>query len=65
MIQCACLQGVSRGGVQVSKKRAGFIANIGHATAADYIKLVEYVRCKVQEKFGIRLENEARIKGDN
>lgn len=65
LIQDSGLQGFIRGGVQVSKKHAGFMVNIDHATATDYVELIEYVRRKVQEKFGIGLENEVRIIGED
>ena len=60
----AGLQGYTIGGAQVSKKHAGFIVNINHATATDYIKVIEHVQEVVYAKFGIRLETEVRIIGE-
>ncbi len=46
-------------------KHAGFIVNKNNATATDYIQTIEMVRKKVQEKFGISLDLEVKIVGEN
>ncbi|MBW6194467.1 UDP-N-acetylmuramate dehydrogenase, partial [Pseudomonas aeruginosa] len=43
LIQQAGLQGLKWGGAQVSEKHAGFIVNIDHATATDYIELIAHI----------------------
>ena len=48
------------GGAQVSKKHAGFVVNIGGATCADVLGLVEQVKDCVKEKTGFVLEMEVR-----
>ncbi|MDQ0268512.1 UDP-N-acetylmuramate dehydrogenase [Cytobacillus purgationiresistens] len=58
------LQGLRVGGAEVSKKHAGFIVNIDHASANDYIHLIEQVRTTVKEKFDIALETEVKILGE-
>lgn len=60
----AGLQGYQLGGAQVSTKHAGFIVNIADATATDYIELIAYIQEVVNEKFGIMLETEVRIIGE-
>ena len=60
----AGLQGKIIGGAQVSTKHAGFIVNINHATATDYIQLINHIIAVVQEKFNITLEPEVRIIGE-
>lgn len=55
------LKGFSIGGAQISKKHAGFIVNIGGATAKDYIDLSDYAKERVLDKFGVRLEREIEI----
>lgn len=65
LIQDSNLQGKQIGGAQVSKKHAGFIVNIDDATASEYIELIEHVRETVKEKFGIQLEREVRIIGED
>ncbi len=58
--QCG-LKGKTVGGAQVSEKHAGFIINIGGATASDVLELIELVRQEVLEKTGVELEPEVRI----
>lgn len=48
----------------VSEKHAGFIINRGNATAKDILELIEYVKEKVFEKKGVKLETEVKILGD-
>jgi len=63
LISDANLMGYTVGGAQVSKKHAGFVINIGNATAADIIKLTNDVKNKVKEQFGVELELEVRKLG--
>ncbi len=65
LIQDSGLQGYTIGGAQVSLKHAGFIVNINNATATEYISLIEYVQRIVKEKFGVELEREVRIIGED
>ena len=65
LIQDSDLQGKQIGGAQVSLKHAGFIVNIDKATADEYIELIEFVQATVLEKFGIQLEREVRIIGED
>ena len=60
----AGLQGYQIGGAQVSMKHAGFIVNVDHATATDYIELIHYIQEVVKEKFDVDLEPEVRIIGE-
>ncbi|WP_075619299.1 UDP-N-acetylmuramate dehydrogenase [Paenisporosarcina indica] len=65
LIQDCELQGKGFGGAEVSTKHAGFIVNKNNATATDYIQTIEMVRTKVKEQFGIELELEVKIVGEN
>lgn len=65
LIQDSGLQGYTIGGAQVSLKHAGFIVNINDATAVEYIALIEHVQKTVKEKFGVELEREVRIIGED
>lgn len=65
LIEQAGLKGVSVGGAQVSEKHAGFLINRGGATAADFIALKEKIQQVIQEKFGVQMENEVRILGND
>lgn len=64
MIQDCGLKGYSIGGAQVSEKHAGFVINTGDATARDILELIEYVKEKVSEKYGVILEPEVRFVGE-
>lgn len=63
LIQDAGLQGKILGGAQISEKHAGFIVNLGNATASDYEALIEFIIETVQKKFGVTLQPEVRIIG--
>ena len=65
LIQESGLQGKGFGGAEVSTKHAGFIVNKNNATANDYIQTIEMVKSAVFEKFGIDLELEVKIVGDD
>ena len=54
------LKGFSIGGAQVSPKHAGFIVNTGGATSDDVLKLAEFIKATVMDKFGVALENEVK-----
>lgn len=61
LIEQAGLKGLSVGGACVSEKHAGFIVNMGGASSADILALIELVREKVFERFGVMLEPEVKI----
>ena len=61
LIEDAGLKGYRVGDACVSEKHAGFIVNLGNATAEDVLRLEEYVRATVLGRFGIELEREVRI----
>lgn len=64
LIHDAGLQGYTVGGVQVSQKHAGFMVNINHGTATDYVNLIQHVQQVVKAKFDVELETEVRIIGE-
>ena len=66
LIQDSGLQGKGVGGAEVSTKHAGFIINkTGNATAKDYIETIQMVQRVVKEKFGVQLELEVKIVGED
>ena len=65
LIEQAGLKGRSVGGAQVSPKHAGFIVNTGDATATDILTLIGVVQEAVETRFGVRLETEVRILGED
>ncbi len=61
MIDQAGLKGFQIGGAAVSEKHAGFVVNLGGATASDVRTLLAAVADKVESIHGVRLEPEVRI----
>ena len=64
LIEDAGLKGMRVGGAVVSEKHAGFVVNTGAATAADVLALVEIIKQRVLEQFGVALECEFKYIGD-
>ncbi|GGB00357.1 UDP-N-acetylmuramate dehydrogenase [Macrococcus hajekii] len=64
LIQEAGLQGHRIGGVEVSKKHAGFIVNVDNGTATDYEEMIAHVRKTVLQHAGVELQPEVRIIGE-
>ncbi len=58
LIEQCNLKGYQIGGAQVSEKHAGFIINVGNATCADVLALIEHIKKTVLEKFEVELESE-------
>ncbi len=63
LIGDAGLKGYQVGGAAVSRKHAGFVVNLGGATAADVRAVIEHVQDEVDRQFGVRLEPEVRFLG--
>ncbi|MBO4365934.1 MAG: UDP-N-acetylenolpyruvoylglucosamine reductase, partial [Eggerthellaceae bacterium] len=63
LIQDSGMQGYRVGGAQVSPKHAGFVVNVGNASAADVRQLISDVQAAVREQFGVCLEPEVRMWG--
>ena len=61
LIEDCDLKGRTVGGAQVSPKHAGFIVNVGGATAKDIKSLVEEIQRIVLQKTGVLLECELRF----
>lgn len=64
LIEKAGLKGAREGGAAVSELHAGFIINLGGATAADVRRLIRRVQDAVYAMSGVRLEPEIRMLGD-
>ncbi|MDY6987028.1 MAG: UDP-N-acetylmuramate dehydrogenase [Thermodesulfobacteriota bacterium] len=63
LIDKAGLKGFQRGEAEVSTRHGNFIVNKGHAKAADIIALVGHVKAAVFKRFGVTLELEVVIVG--
>jgi UDP-N-acetylmuramate dehydrogenase len=64
LIEMAGLKGFQVGDAQVSAKHANFIVNLGHATAVQVRELMEIVRGRVADRFGVDLVAEVRVVGE-
>ncbi|HHY68607.1 MAG TPA: UDP-N-acetylmuramate dehydrogenase [Bacillota bacterium] len=65
MIEMLGLKGFSCGDAMISPKHAGFIVNTGNATAEDVLTLMEIVKKRVYEEFGVMLEPEIVVIGED
>lgn len=61
LIMDAGLKGYRVGNACVSTKHAGFVVNLGGATAADVHAVIEHVQDEVKRQFGVCLEPEVRF----
>ena len=64
LIQDCGLQGFRIGGAEVSQKHANFILNIDNATATDYLAVMKHIQNTVYTKFGVWLEPDVKIIGE-
>ncbi|MFW6237865.1 MAG: UDP-N-acetylmuramate dehydrogenase [Halanaerobiales bacterium] len=64
LIEEAGMKGTRVGGAQVSKKHAGFIINLGNASATDIKKLIKTVQKEVYRNSGVHLEPEPKFLGE-
>ena len=64
LIEESGLKDVRVGGARISPKHANFIVNEGKASAKDVLTLVGLIQDKVKEKFGVNLETEVRLVGE-
>jgi UDP-N-acetylmuramate dehydrogenase len=61
LIEQAGLAKTRVGGAEVSERDAGFIVVHPGGTARDVLRLIDLVRSRVQERFGVELELEIRV----
>jgi UDP-N-acetylmuramate dehydrogenase len=59
------LKGYQVGGAAISKKHAGFIINVGGATASDILAVVEHTKEVVKEKCDIDIDLEMIVLGED
>ncbi len=65
LIEDAGLKGFSIGGAEVSTLHAGFVINKDGATSKDILDLIEHIQNNVKEKFGVQLELEVKVVGED
>ena len=64
LIEQTGLKGYTVGGAQVSTKHAGFVVNVGGATAKDVLQLIRDVQDRVLAVQGVKLEPEVLVLGE-
>ncbi len=66
LIDGAGLKGTRIGAAQVSDLHANYILNVdvGNAQASDFLELITHVRDRVTERFGVMLEPEIAVMGE-
>ena len=63
LIDEAGLKGFRMAGVQVSPMHANYFVNLGTATAAEVLRLIDHVKKTVAKKTGVELELEIKVVG--
>lgn len=61
MIDMLNLKGKRIGGAEVSDRHANFIVNRGNANCKDVLELVDFIKGRVKENYGIDLELEVKL----
>lgn len=61
LVEQVGMKGEQVGQAKVSEKHGNFIVNLGGASASDVLSLLEKIKEKVYDKFGIELEEEIRV----
>ncbi len=64
MIEAAGLKGKRAGDAQISEVHANFIVNRGRARSRDVIELIELARAEAERRFGVDLELELEVIGE-
>ncbi len=64
LIDKAGLKGFTIGGATVSERHGNFITTSGRSTAQDVYQLIQYVKKKVKDEFGIELNEEVEFVGE-
>ncbi len=65
LIDDAGLRGLRYNGAMVSDKHCGFVVNIEDARCSDVIHLIDVVKKVVMDKFGVELEREIKLIGED
>ncbi|MCB0416007.1 MAG: hypothetical protein KDD39_00050, partial [Bdellovibrionales bacterium] len=64
LVEKAGLKGRRSGGAEISNKHANFILNKDRARASDILDLIQMVQSEVYSKFGVQLECEVVVVGE-
>lgn len=64
LVQDCGLKGFRIGGAEVSCLHCGFIVNTGGAVSGDVIALIRHIQDRVFDEYGVRLQTEVKIVGE-
>lgn len=64
LIEDAGLKGIIMRNAAVSSLHSGFVINTGDATCENILELIEFIKLTVFSKFGVMLEEEVRVVGE-
>ena len=64
LIEDAGLKGIIMRNAAVSSLHSGFVINTGNATCENILELIEFIKLTVFSKFGVMLEEEVRVVGE-
>lgn len=64
LIEDGGLRGLRHGGAQISEKHCGFVVNVDNAKCKDVLHLISVVQKVVRDRFGVELETEIKLLGD-
>lgn len=64
LIDAAGLKGYRNGGAKVSERHANYIVNTEDATADDVLGLIDEVKKRIFDQFGVTLQMEVRVLGE-
>ncbi len=65
LIDDSGLRGLRYNGAMVSEKHCGFVVNIDNATCSDVLHLIDVIKKVVMDKFGVELEREIKLIGED
>ncbi|MCB9798249.1 UDP-N-acetylmuramate dehydrogenase [Candidatus Nomurabacteria bacterium] len=65
LVEQVGLKGYTVGQAQISQRHGNFIVNLGGAKAADVLSIIETIQDRVYNEYGIEMEEEIQIVGDN
>lgn len=65
LIDDSGLRGLKYGGAQVSKKHCGFVINANGASCFDVLSLIGVIKKTVRDNFGVELEREIKLIGED
>lgn len=64
LIEDCGLKGLQMNNVAVSELHSGFVINTGNGTCENVLEMISFIKARVLQKYGVRLEEEVKIIGE-